>query len=223
MFNLGNRGTRVRAQRQPEVELAWQTTLSDYVTAVAYAAHGQAWAASSAAGEVVLYPEIPETTKPVILQSATGTSVNCLAFSKDGQYLAAAGQNGQVCIWQVATDHLAADSHPLLARLEHGSAWVDLLAWSPCQNLLAFGMGKYIQLWDAATADILTTLNFGESSALALAWDAQGQRLTVGGYQGVKIWNSQDWDEDPYSLEIPSATVTVAWSADGHTNPRSRE
>jgi WD40 repeat protein len=213
MFNLGNMGTKIRAQRQPEVELAWQTTLSDYVTAVDYAAHGRAWAASSAAGEVVLYPEIP--AEPVTLQPITGASVDCLAFSADGQYLAAAGQNGQVCIWQVTTGHLVTAPSSLLARLDHGSTWIDLLAWSPTQNLLAFGMGRYIQIWDATTAEILTTLHFSESSALALAWDAQGQKLTVGGYQGVKIWNCQDWDQDPYILEIPSATVAVAWSADG--------
>jgi len=51
--------------------------------------------------------------------------------------------------------------------VENTSAWVDRLAWSPTQHLLAFSLGKYVQVWDAALGDI-ATLNFDTSSALDL-------------------------------------------------------
>ncbi len=71
----------------------WQGTLSDYVTAVAWLPSGQL-AASSAAGEVVLWTQ--EALTP--LQAGTEQSIDCLAFSQDGQFLAAGGQDGRVKI-----------------------------------------------------------------------------------------------------------------------------
>lgn len=65
------------------------------------------------------------------------------------------------------------------------------------------------------SSGLKTTLNFGTSSALNLTWHPDGQRLSVSGYQGVKIWTAEDWDDDPYLLTIPSASVAIAWSPDG--------
>lgn len=102
-----------------------------------------------------------------------------------------------------------------MTTLGNSSAWVDRLAWSPTQNLLAVSLGKYIQVWGAPLNELVTTLNFDTSSALDMTWHPDGKRLTVGGYQGVKIWTAEDWDDDPYLLTIPSASVAIAWSPDG--------
>jgi WD40 repeat protein len=56
----------------------WQGTLSDYVTAVAWSPSGQL-AASSAAGEVVLWTQATLTP----LQAVTEQSIDCLAFSRN--------------------------------------------------------------------------------------------------------------------------------------------
>ncbi len=97
-----------------------------------------------------------------------------------------------------------------MTTLANSSAWVDRLAWSPTHNLLAFSLGKYIQVWDAALNELVTTLNFDTSSALDMTWHPDGNRLTVGGYQGVKIWTAEDRDHHPYLLTIPSASVAIA-------------
>jgi WD40 repeat protein len=208
----------IKTQKQPALEFAWQTCLADYVTALDYCPQGKWLAVSSAAGEVFLYPALkhPEqlAESAMIAQAATGKSVDCLAFSADGQFLAAGGQEGWVKIWHIAggTEGVLLE---LLVQLDHAPAWVDRLAWSPTQNYLAFSLGKYVQVWDADTGDIATTLNFETSSALALDWHPAGKRLAVGGYQGVKVWDSQDWDDDPYLIMVPSASVVVAWSPNG--------
>jgi WD40 repeat protein len=203
----------LKSSKQPELEPAWESHLQDYVTALVYSPTGRQLAASSAAGEIYLYPEQGERLR---LLDVDGTSVDGLAFSADGQFLAASGQRGQVWIWHVGQP-LAQSSEPppLLAQLDHAPTWVDRLVWSPNQNLLAFSLGKYVQVWDANRAEIATTLAFETSSVLDITWHPDGQRLTVAGYQGVKVWNSQDWDDDPYLLDIPSASVAVAWSPDG--------
>jgi WD40 repeat protein len=145
-----------------------------------------------------------------MLLPAKGQSVNALSISHDGQYIAVGGQDGSVQIWQQS----AAGYLPLTA-FSDPRVWVDQLAWSPTQNLLAFSLGKYVQIWDAQSQSIVTTLPFEQSSVLAITWHPDGERLTVSGYQGVKIWDAQDWDDDPYLVEIDSASVAIAWSVDG--------
>jgi WD40 repeat protein len=181
-----------------------KATLSDYVTAIAWSTIGTIFAATSAAGEVALW----ESDNLTILQAAQvgGKSVDCVAFSHDGQFLAVGGQNGQVKIWRFSE---------LIATLENAPAWVDKLAWNPKNNQLAFSLGRYVQVWDADSSEIIVTLNFDSSSVLGIDWRNDGQYLAVSGYQGVKIWNSQNWDDEPYVLDIPSVSVAMAWSPDG--------
>ncbi|MBW4515920.1 MAG: WD40 repeat domain-containing protein [Timaviella obliquedivisa GSE-PSE-MK23-08B] len=217
MSSLKTKG--LKTKKQGEFDLHWQGTLSDYVMAIAWSPDGKTLATSSAAGEVVLYQETKTFQampfQGVPLQVMNGDSVDCLAFSHDGQFLAAGGQNGQVHIWQVQSNLPELIAPKLVATVGKTAAWVDRMAWSPTQNLLAFSLGKYVQVWDAKLGDVATTLNFDTSSALDLAWHPDGQRLSVSGYQGVKIWTAEDWDDDPYFLTIPSASVAIAWSPDG--------
>ena len=199
----------LKTKKQVEFDRHWQGMLSDYVTVIDWSPDGNILAASSAAGEVVLFYRA-EPQQLEVLQAATGQSVDCLAFSSDGQFLAAGGQNGQVKIWQ-----LQSEAFELVSTLENSPAWIDRMAWSPTQNLLAFSLGKHVQVWDATLGDIATTLNFDTSSTLDITWHPDGRRLSVSGYQGVKIWTAEDWDDDPYLLTIPSASVAVVWSLDG--------
>ncbi|WP_414544349.1 WD40 repeat domain-containing protein [Nostoc sp. CCY0012] len=177
-------------------------TLSDYVTAIAWSPDGKTLAATSAAGEVVLWND----GELVTLQTGNSTSVDCVAFSPDGKFLAVGGQDGQVKIWQ---------NTELIATLENAPAWVDKLAWSQANNQLAFSLGRYVQVWNADTREVVVTLNFDNSSVLGIDWRRDGQYLAIGGYKGVKIWDSQNWDQEPYLLDMQSVSVAMAWSPDG--------
>ena len=188
--------------------------LNDYVTAIAWSPH-HALAIASAAGEILLVN--PETQVEIILQEAKGESVDCLAFSSDGQYLAAGGQSGQLLIWSIAplTDPSTPLPIPSPTLLSHPRTWLDRLTWHPTRNELAFSLGRQAQVWDAETAEIATILQFENSSVLDLAWHPQGQHLAVSGHQGVKIWHRDDWNADPEVREIAAASVVIAPSPDG--------
>ncbi len=179
--------------------------LTDYITALAWSNTSQILAIGSASGEVTLWQG--EDTL-VTLQGITGNSIDSLAISPDGQYLATGGQDGKVKLWHLRDRELS-------QTLDNGSVWIDRLLWHPQSNLLAFGVGRYVHIWDADTQKIVAKLNFADSSPLALDWHPKDKLLAVAGYQGVKIWQGDNWEEEPTILDIPTASVAVAWSKNG--------
>ncbi|MGD1918688.1 MAG: WD40 repeat domain-containing protein, partial [Pleurocapsa sp.] len=84
----------VGAKKKVLFQPHWQGSLSEYVTAVAWSPDGLL-AASSAAGEVVLWQD----GSLVSLLPASVASIDCLAFSSNGKFLAAGGQDGKVIVW----------------------------------------------------------------------------------------------------------------------------
>jgi WD40 repeat protein len=207
MFGVREKG-KVLFQQQ------WQSNLSEYVTQVAWSPDG-ILAASSAAGEVVLWQDGNLLT----LLPAELTSIDCLAFSHDGKFLAAGGQDGKVRVWSIPPTPLKKGGKleqkvKLIASLENGSKWVDKLSWSRTCNQLAFSLGRYVQIWDADSQTVITTLPFTNSSVLDLAWQPSGGHIAIAGDGGVKIWDANNWDDDPYLIEMPSASIVTAWSTD---------
>ena len=206
MFGVGTKG-KVLFQQQ------WQDSLSEYVTAVAWSPDGLL-AASSAAGEVVVWQD----GNLVSLLPVGVASIDCLAFSFDGKFLAAGGQDGKVRVWSTIPTFKQGRKQEqevkLIASLDNAPSWVDKLAWSPTCNHLAFSLGRYVQIWDADSQTVITTLPFANSSVLDLAWRPNGENIAISGNGGVKVWSNQDWDYDPYLIDMPSASIVTAWSGD---------
>lgn len=134
---------------KPLAELSHHHQLSDYITAIAWSSVGHTLAVTSGAGEVLLLNNDSDR----LLQDANGLSIDDIAFSADGQWLAAGGQAGQINLWPMTTE-----TAPASKTLTGDSAWIDRLQWHPHHNLLAFNRGKTVQIWDADRAEMLTTL-----------------------------------------------------------------
>ena len=191
----------------------WQGSLSEYVTAITWSADGLL-AASSAAGEVVLWQD----DSLVSLLPAGEASIDCLAFSSDGRFLAAGGQDGKVRVWSFPPNLKKRRNEKqelkLIANLDNAPTWVDKLAWSPTCNQLAFSLGRYVQIWDADSQTVINTLPFANSSVLDLAWQPNGEGIAIAGNGGVKVWSTTDWADEPYLIDMPSASMVTAWSED---------
>jgi len=181
---------------------SWTGNFSDYITTIAWSSSDQL-AIATASGEVCL----GNSQQSQVLQSATNESVDCLSFSD--HWLAAAGQSGKINLWDLSKS----DQEKPAMSLDQGNAWIDFLAWQ--RSHFAFNLGKYVQVWSIETQDIVTTVNFENSSVQALAWHPDGNYLTVGGYQGIKIWSALDWDQDPFVLPLPTAVRAIAWQDQG--------
>ncbi len=192
---------------KPLLDVCQKGCLNDYVTAIAVSPVPPTFAIASAAGEILLVN--PETQTEFLLQDSNGQSIDCLAFSADGHYLAAGGQSGQLHIWQTVPELKS------WANLHYSRTWIDSLAWSPTCNELAFSLGRYAQVWDADAQAVVATLQFEQSSVLDLAWHSQGNHLAVSGHQGIKIWQRDDWDADPIVREMAAASIAIAVSPDG--------
>ena len=193
---------------KPLLSPTWQTLLADYVTAIAWLPDGARLVAASAAGEVVVFDA--RTGTSMMLQGEQGASVDAIAVSADGQFLATGGQDGAVSIWQVA-----AETPTLVSKLENSRVWVDCLQWHPHRPELGVGLGRYAQVWDAAAQAVVTTLNFEASSVLDLAWHPSGDALLLAGNQSVKTWRREAWDDDPLIRETGGASGAIAISPDG--------
>lgn len=179
--------------------------LSEYITDLAWSPDGNSIGVITAAGELAVW----QAGEITLLKSKSNYSLDCLGFSTDGQWLAVAGQAGVVEIWQ-----LDSDTWRLITTLHHDKAWIDSLAWSPQQNL-AYGVNRQIEIWDANKQKVVTSLDFKDSSVFNLAWHPQGNLLAASGHGGVKVWQSNNWTQKPYLLQVPGASLDCAWSADG--------
>ena len=84
-----------KQQSSRSFDTYWKGSLSDYVTALAWSVDGDYLAAGAASGEILLWTG----THSVLLRSvASEQAIDTLGFSANGQYLAAAGQQGSVSV-----------------------------------------------------------------------------------------------------------------------------
>ena len=131
-------------------------------------------------------------------------NILAIAFSPDGQRLAAADTSGQVWLWR--TDEL---NHPAL-RFQAHRDWVWSLAFSPDSQILASGsddIDDTIKLWSAETGEHLRTFNAPDHQVRAVGWSPDKTYLASSGVDGAV----QIWDVD----------TGCAVALEGHTNKTS--
>ncbi|MEL6935259.1 MAG: WD40 repeat domain-containing protein [Cyanobacteria bacterium J06607_17] len=203
--------TRTRRSRADAFKVHWRGQLGDYVTALDWSpGGGDSLAIASSSGEVVVWTE---TDLISLLPAQPNSAIDCLGFSANGKYLAAAGQQGNVFIWQMAA--LTEPPTILPNPSPQTTHWIDRLTWHPGTYWLAFGVGNQIQVWECGSSQTLASLDFKDSSVLDLAWHPDGTLLAASGHTGVKVWQSVDWEAEPEFVEVPGASISVAWSLDG--------
>ena len=194
-----------KSEASNQLRLQDKKQLSEYITSLTWLPSG-CLAIITAAGELAIW----QRGKLSLLESAGDYSLDCLDCSGDGNYLAVAGQDGEVKIWQSKDSN-----YELVAAFKSDKAWIDSLAWHPTENILAYAVNRQIKIWDAKNQQEITTLDFQDSSVFGLAWHPNGNLLAASGHGGVKIWDKSDWQKTPYLLEVPGASLDCAWSSDG--------
>lgn len=137
-----------------------------------------------------------------------GTSVESIAFSKDGKMLASASADKTVKLWNLANGQT-------IATLEHPSR-VHSLAFSPDGATLATGCSdSMIRLWSVAKKETTATYEGHKAPVVALAFHPDGKTLASGGLDGlVKFWTVAD-GKNPSDLMTNAKNISIAYSPDG--------
>lgn len=116
----------------------------------------------------------------------TFSQVLCVAFSPDGQLLAASDVSYEIHIWRVA------DSQPLLTlRAQDGWCWSVTI--SPDNQTLASSANGTVNLWDIRTGEYYGQIQGSSSRVFSLAFSPDGQFLASGGEDHqVRVWCTRD-------------------------------
>ncbi|KAL0490935.1 dynein assembly factor [Acrasis kona] len=119
----------------------------------------------------------------LVLSGHTDT-VSDVQFNFNGEFLATAGYDNKVGIWDTK-------SGKLLHFLEGPGDTIDWIVWHPKGNLIACGSADGTAwLWNAKTQECLSVFAGHTGSITCGAWADDGKVLVTGGEDTtVKIWN----------------------------------
>ncbi len=160
--------------------------------------------------------ELRDAESGVVRHSLTGVrgNVNSVAFSTEGQWVAAAGGEpglqGQAAIWRVADG-------TLVRKFEGHFDALYSVVLSPDGKLLATGSyDQKIKLWDTATGAEVRTLTGHNGAVYGLAFRPDGKVLaSASGDRTVKLWEVATGKRLDTFSQPTKEQYTVAFSPDG--------
>jgi len=157
--------------------------------------------------------DVPEGLQLLETLREHTATVNRIAWSPDGRFLASASMDETVAIWEV-------DSARLHRKLFPRDGWIYCVAWSPDGSILASGSSQgTVRLWNWKTGRLLRTLKHHEERVYTLSWSPDGKMIASGSMDStVLVWSTSS--DDPRPIE----TITnngywvnaLAWSPDGN-------
>jgi WD40 repeat protein len=121
-----------------------------------------------------------------------------VAFSPDNRIAASLNKDHDIVLWDVQTGQFVDVFYDVGARL----IWITDLAFSPDGNLLvmSFGGGGTLRptggvtVWDVQTQREIVDIRHQVEDPNALVFHPDGKWLATGGYIGLRIWDTTNWE-----------------------------
>jgi WD40 repeat protein/serine/threonine protein kinase len=140
-------------------------------------------------------------------------SVSALAFSPDGEVLAAGyGQkhgDAAINVWKISTGRL-------LVTLAGHKSQVNSLAFSrDGKRLASSGDDEFIKVWDVMAGSEFLSIRSRAGSVSDVAFSPDATTLASTGEHGVKIWDAQSGEEALSLWGHAGGVSSVAFSPDG--------
>ena len=155
---------------EPGVE--WRVELEDFVSILEIAPSLEQAITGSLGGDVLLVDTSDGSTFPLKRHEMGALSA---AWSSNGSYVASGGQDGYVHIY---------NSEGIHSGTIEMTEWINALAWSPEESVLAIGSGKRLTIVNT-DGEVLFDYDDQPSTVTAIAWSIDGSRVGISAYGGV--------------------------------------
>ena len=155
---------------EPGVE--WRVELEDFVSILEIAPSLEQAITGSLGGDVLLVDTSDGSTFPLKRHEMGALSA---AWSSNGSYVASGGQDGYVHIY---------NSEGIHSGTIEMTEWINALAWSPEESVLAIGSGKRLTIVNT-DGEVLFDFDDQPSTVTDIAWSIDGSRVGISAYGGV--------------------------------------
>jgi WD40 repeat protein len=192
-----------KLDRPPVFNRRWRITLEDHIQSLEWSKDGSALAVATISGPISVLDPTSGAIKQKYAGHGFGTLV--LGWHPDQRQLVSGGQDGKVKLWSL-------DSPEAKASLPMGSAWVEVLKWSPNGKFLAVSAGKKLAIIDPEMNQ-LTAYPDQPKTIADLVWFGNSRQFATGGFGGVRFW-SPTGTEMCEEFEWRGAILKLALSPD---------
>lgn len=132
--------------------------------------------------------------------------VESVSWSADGKYVASAGYDGTVQVWNAHTGQVIFN--------HKASGGLPYAAWAPTGKTLAFISGaNTIQVWDVAANKMVAS--HSDITNNDLAWSHDGKQIASGSGRNVVIWDAATGSTISTFSGQGNHVRSLAWSPNG--------
>jgi Tol biopolymer transport system component len=161
--------------------------------------------AAVAAGGYALYLKNQDLVHTL---TGHGADADSVAFSPDGNLIAAGGWDATICIWSTADGRLR---EPAISGFYGNAA-----PFSPDGKWIAAGSDSDVKIWDAVTRRAARTFSGHSAQVRTVAFSPDGKSLVSGGNDRmVFIWDLAGNQPGRQLAGHNDQVVSVAFSSDG--------
>jgi WD40 repeat protein len=190
------------------IERRWTADLGDYVTVTAASPAGDLLLAASLSGRAALLDIASGRLTAELPSHPFGVLAG--AWSRDGRWLATAGQDDRLRLHAV-TDATAGCSSGVEVPLD---GWGATLAWSPADELVAVGAGRTVSVHQP-DGSVIGRWSDLPSTVTAVAWSIDGISVGATCYGGVHWFRPATPTKAPRHFVWKGSLLSLVPSPDG--------